>query len=234
MTQKGRTRMAASNDTRCACAETQHVCKMVALTGGPGAGKTAVLEVVRQHLCRHVTVLPESASIVFAGGFPRGTSDLERRAAQCAIYHVQRQLERIALESSAFAIALCDRGTLDGLAYWPASEEAYFADVASTMEAELSRYAAVIHLRTPPAEHGYDHSNPVRLESARQAAQVDERILEVWKAHPQRVVIDSSSTFLAKLLRAVEAIRAQLPPCCRAHRIPEVDAAPAKAIGGAG
>jgi predicted ATPase len=42
--------------------------KLVVLTGGPGAGKTALLEVVRRHFCEHVVVLPEAASIVFGGG----------------------------------------------------------------------------------------------------------------------------------------------------------------------
>lgn len=209
--------------TRCACDAARHECKLIAVTGGPGAGKTAVLEVVRRHLCRHVTVLPEAASIVFGGGFPRGASELERRAAQCAIYHVQRQLERIAVASHDFAIALCDRGTIDGLAYWPGPPGSYFSEVGSSDADELARYAGVVHLRTPSAEHGYDHSNPVRVESAIQAARVDQQILDAWSAHPHRVVIDSSATFLDKLTRAVEAIRAQLPECCRHHRVPEID-----------
>ena len=33
----------------------------IVLTGGPGGGKTAVLEVVRRHFCEHVVVLPEAA-----------------------------------------------------------------------------------------------------------------------------------------------------------------------------
>jgi predicted ATPase len=214
-----------THEQDCACNLTAHSCKLVALTGGPGAGKTAVLEVVRKHLCRHVAVLQESASIVFGGGFPRGESELQRRAAQCAIFHVQRQLERMTVQPGAHAIALCDRGTLDGLAYWPGSPESYFAEVGSTLAAELSRYAAVVHLRTPSSEHGNDHSNPLRVESALSAADVDARILQAWQAHPTRIVIDSSATFLEKLLRAVTAIREQLPECCRAHPIPEVDSA---------
>lgn len=213
-------------EEQCACNLTDHRCKLVALTGGPGAGKTAVLEVVRRSLCRHVAVLPESASIVFGGGFPRGASDLERRAAQCAIYQVQRQLERIAEQSSTYAIALCDRGTLDGLAYWPGTPHSYFDEVGSTQAAELSRYAAVVHLRTPSLEHGYDHKNPLRIESPLLAAETDERILLAWRDHPRRIVIDSSATFVEKLLRAVTAIREQLPECCRAHPIPEVDGIP--------
>ncbi len=54
----------------CAC-ESPHQGKRIALTGGPGAGKTAVLELLRKYFCKHVRVLPEAASILFGGGFPR-------------------------------------------------------------------------------------------------------------------------------------------------------------------
>ena len=215
--------MIPCSETDCACEVERHDCKLVALTGGPGAGKTAVLEVVRKHLCQHVAVLPEAAGIVFGGGFPRGSGDVERRAAQCAIYHVQRQLERVSTASNAYAVALCDRGTLDGLAYWPGPESSYFEELQTSKALELARYRAVIHLRTPQADGGYDLSNPLRIESAAQAAEADQRILEAWSEHPRRIVIDSSSTFVEKLLRAVEAIRAELPVCGRRHEVPEVD-----------
>jgi dephospho-CoA kinase len=52
----------------CDCSET-HKTRRVVLTGGPGAGKTAVLELIRQDFCKHVKVLPESASILFGGDF---------------------------------------------------------------------------------------------------------------------------------------------------------------------
>ena len=54
----------------CGCAA-KHRRKRIVLTGGPGAGKTAVLELVRQEFCAHVQVRPEAAGIVFGGGFPR-------------------------------------------------------------------------------------------------------------------------------------------------------------------
>src|SRR5690242_15099817 len=62
----------------CACREDHRKRKRVVLTGGPGAGKTAVLELVRQSFCSHVHVLPEAAGILFTGGFPRGSKPLER------------------------------------------------------------------------------------------------------------------------------------------------------------
>ena len=54
----------------CACAG-PHVTRRVVLTGGPGAGKTAVLELSRLVFCEHVRTLPEAAGIVFGGRFPR-------------------------------------------------------------------------------------------------------------------------------------------------------------------
>jgi hypothetical protein len=47
-----------------------HDARLVAVTGGPGAGKTAVLELAARSLCEHVAILLEAATIVFGGGFP--------------------------------------------------------------------------------------------------------------------------------------------------------------------
>ena len=105
----------------------------------------------------------------------------------------------MAVEERQAAVVLCDRGTLDGLAYWAGSAESYWADLGTTHAAELARYAAVIHLRTPPAANGYDHSNPVRTESAAEAAAIDERILAAWSGHPRRFVVESTRDFLQKL-----------------------------------
>ena len=53
----------------CECSDV-HKRRRVVLTGGPGAGKTALLELIRQSFCSHVKVLPEAASVVFGGGKP--------------------------------------------------------------------------------------------------------------------------------------------------------------------
>jgi hypothetical protein len=187
------------------------------LTGGPGAGKTAVLELVRQTFCPHVRVLPESAGIVFGGGFPRQTGVRSQEAAQRAIYYVQRELEVLGDQTNA-AIVLCDRGTLDGLAYWPDGLAAFLSSVRTTADAELARYAAVIHLRTPPIEHGYNNLNPLRTEDAALAAEIDARIERAWADHPRRFIIPSSPAFVEKANRAIELLRAELPTCCGRHQ----------------
>lgn len=193
---------------------------MVVLTGGPGAGKTAVLEVVRRNFCEHVVVLPEAASILFSGGFPRGTSSHALNATQRAIFHVQRELERLVCDERRAAVVLCDRGTVDGLAYSD-DGEALLAQLGSSRAAELARYHAVVHLRTPSADSGYDHSNRVRTETAEQALALDAAIAAAWQGHPRRCFVDSTSDFMAKLAGAIDAIRREVPPCCRSHAVPE-------------
>ncbi|NUM89561.1 MAG: hypothetical protein HUU37_10185, partial [Bdellovibrionales bacterium] len=78
----------------------------VVLTGGPGAGKTAVMEAARQIFQDQVTVLPEAASIIYSGGFPRNPGVHGVRAAQRAIVHVQRELERYVREERRSLVAL--------------------------------------------------------------------------------------------------------------------------------
>jgi predicted ATPase len=186
--------------------------KRIVITGGPGAGKTAVLELARRDLCKHVEVLPESARIVFGGGFPRRDDERGRRGAQRAIFHVQDELERMGAESPAVTTLLCDRGTLDGLAYWPGSPDEFFGPLGTTLEKELARYAAVIHLRVPDGHNGYK-KDTLRRESVGQASEIDARLVDVWAAHPHRVFVESNADFVRKAQRALAAIRAEVT-CC--------------------
>jgi predicted ATPase len=205
----------------CQCIK-PHTHARIVLTGGPGAGKTAVLELVRQHFCEHVHVLRESAGIVFGGGFPRAPDGAVLRAAQRAIFYVQRELEAAA-EPANPAIVVCDRGTVDGAAYWRGPGDLWSA-VGTTLDEQLHRYDAVIHLRTPSSLGGYNHKNPLRLESAAEASLIDQRLLQAWASHPHRFIVEPAADFLAKAKRVLDILRAQLPECCRHHQVPEVDA----------
>jgi hypothetical protein len=176
-----------------------------------------VLELVRRTVCQHVALLPEAASIIFGGGFPRRETLPARRAAQRAIAHVQRELERWVTHEEPVAMGLCDRGVLDGLAYWPGTPEDFFAELGTTRERELARYAAVIHLHTPPASAGYNHRNPLRTESPEEAAAIDARIEQVWSDHPRRFVISNTQDFMEKARHALMHILAELPECCRSR-----------------
>jgi predicted ATPase len=187
---------------------------LIALTGGPGGGKTAVLEIAERIFCKHVAVLPEAAGIVFTGGFPRHETLHGRKAAQRAIYHVQLELERLMRDEDEVAVVLCDRGTVDGMAYWPEEAGSYWDALNTTREAEQGRYDAVIHLETPDEKHGYNRENALRIETALTARAIDLRIAQAWDGHPHRVRISSSERFLDKAQESIAAIGALMPKCC--------------------
>ncbi len=191
------------------------------LTGGPGAGKTAVLELIRQSFCKHVLVLPEAAGVIFGGGFPRGTHEEQRRSAQRAIFYVQRELEHAA-SAPMPAIVLCDRGTVDGSAYWPGPGD-LFSSVGTTRQEQLGRYDAVIHLRTPTAEGGYNHDNPLRIETAAVARVIDDKIAEAWAKHPRHFTVEPAPHFLTKAAQVLEFLRQEVPACCRSHVVPGME-----------
>ena len=199
----------------CSCKKTSHETKLIVITGGPGAGKTAALEMARAHFCEHVCVLPEAATILFGGGFFRENNEVCRKAAQRAIYHIQVELERVVMESKKPVLGLCDRGTIDGLAYWKGTTEEFWEELGSDLKTELAKYAAVIHLKTPTLEHGYNHQNPYRIESAIEASIIDQKIGLAWSKHPRVITIESEADFLSKVSKVLEVIKEEIPKCCQ-------------------
>ncbi len=180
--------------------------RFIVLTGGPGAGKTAVMEAARQIFGQSLAILPESASIVYSGGFPRLPTPTSVRAAQRAICSVQEELERFCQEEGTYIASLCDRGIADGAAYWPDGPESFFRAIGFSREEVFARYHTVIHLRTPPLTMGYNHTNPMRTETAEEAALLDKRIEEVWRGHPNRVIVPATETFTDKLEQVTRLI----------------------------
>ena len=69
-------------------------CRIV-LTGGPGGGKTTAADLFRREIGERVVIVPEAATLIFSGGFPRCTGRSGILAAQHAIFHVQRNLENV-------------------------------------------------------------------------------------------------------------------------------------------
>ncbi len=186
----------------------------IALTGGPGGGKTTAADLYRREMGERVVIVPEAATLLFGGGFPRVEEEAPRRSAQRAIFHVQRNLEDLQAARFPGRVLLCDRGTVDGAAYWPGEPEGYFRDVGTDMATELDRYDAVIFFETAAVGGiGIDDGNPVRTESRNQAVALDARLRGLWGRHPRFVLVPHNHSFFRKLtfgLAAIESIVAQL------------------------
>lgn len=177
----------------------------IVLTGGPSAGKTTIAEILVRAYYERVVLVPEAASLLYRGGFPRDETKAAVICQQRAIYHVQKELEEIKSLDSSGRAQICDRGTLDGLAYWPATQAEFFNHIHSNMETELSRYSWVIHLETA-SEQAYQPSQ-IRRETFEAAQQINLRIKQAWEKHPRRVILANNRNFSRKITMALAAVR---------------------------
>lgn len=185
--------------------------KKIVLTGGPGGGKTTALDLFRREFVENLTIVPEAATILFENGFPRGKNDEELKLTQQSIYLLQKQLEDIfALRNPKHSL-LCDRGTLDSLAYWPGELSDFYSLSDSSFEEEVSRYDAVIFFETGAAG-GSDirSNNPQRTEGQTQAIELDKKLKSVWSKHPNFHFISSQDSFIDKVMAGLETIRTVL------------------------
>lgn len=176
-----------------------HRCRIV-LTGGPGGGKTTAADLFRREIGERVVIVPEAATMVFSGGFPRCTEKPGVFSAQHAIFHVQRNLEDVQSSLYPERILLCDRGTVDGAAYWPDDTEDFFTSLGTTLEQELARYDGVIFFESAAVGGmGIEGGNPVRNESMEQAAALDAKLRRLWEHHPRFVLVRHNPSFFRKI-----------------------------------
>lgn len=179
-------------------------------TGGPSGGKTSIIELIQRHFGKNVATVPEAATILYQGGFPRKPDSEAVRRVQRAIYYVTRELEDMTAELSGAAVSLCDRGTIDGMAYWPRDGQDFLSSLGTDLEKEFARYDVVVHLRPPVSRGGYQ-SSPTRIESHSRALELDRRIEQVWDGHPKRFIVSDEPDFLVKVSRVMEIVEFELP-----------------------
>lgn len=179
----------------------------IVITGGPSGGKTTLIEALKKEMGTKVSVVQESASILYRGGFPRIRSNIGTQRAQRAIYYTQKELEGLAKDQATDEqLIVCDRGSLDAIAYWPQVTESFFTNLNTTETEEISRYDWLLHLDTAGAEY-YDTSNPIRTETFLEALALNNKIKDAWKNHPKKLVVGSHQDFLSKMQTCVKIIQ---------------------------
>lgn len=183
-------------------------CCRVVLTGGPGGGKTTAADLYRREIGDHIVIVPEAATLLYSGGFPRYGVNGVRRATQQAIYHVQRNLEDAQYANYQNRILLCDRGTVDGAVYWPQEPIGFFDALGTTLEAELARYDAVIFFETAAIGNiAIEGGNPIRTESNEEAVELDRKLRALWSQHPNFILVPHNDSFIKKITSGLDAFR---------------------------
>ncbi len=185
----------------------KHAIHKIALSGGPGGGKSTAAELFKREYKDHISLVPEVATLLFKGGYPRVDSPLVVESIQNSIFHVQNNIENTYATLFPHHTLLCDRGTVDGGAYWPGGPDEFFKMMGTTLEKELAKYDAVIFFETAAAGGlAIDLGNPVRNEDQRKAIELDLRLKDLWSKHPNFVYIKNEPSFLQKILAGIKAM----------------------------
>lgn len=201
---------AASDDLRLVEPRRAHARRIV-LTGGPGSGKSTAASVLAREFLDELWVLPEAATLLYRGGLPRGDDEQGVHVSQRAIFHTQRSLEQAGALRHPERTQLCDRGTVDGAAYWPGGSDAFFRAMGTTRTRELARYDAVIFLHSAASlPAGYERDIELRTEERDLALELDQRCFDLYSDHPKLVAIQSQGSFFAKLSAVRDAVGALL------------------------
>lgn len=180
----------------------------IVLTGGPGGGKTTAADLIRREIGDSIIVVPEAATMLFCGGFPRVTELEAVKATQKAIFHVQRNIEDIQHSRYPGRVLLCDRGTIDGAVYWPDEKSSFLEGMGTNFEEEFKRYDAVIFFETAAmGDMSIEGGNPSRIEDNKKAIELDKKLKDTWSKHPRFYHIPHQKSFMGKLRSALDVFQ---------------------------
>ena len=188
----------------------------IIFTGGPCSGKTTFMsraEEIFGERGYRVIVDHESATDLISGGISPATLGMYQFQKYCIDLQLKKEELCIAaaneIEGDKVMI-LMDRGILDDKGYVSPEEFRTILKDFNIKEEELNdRYDLVVHLVTSAkgAVEAYTLSNnEARYESVEDAIKVDDTILESWKDHPHRVIIDNTTDFEVKMRRAIQEV----------------------------
>ena len=187
---------------------------MIAITGGPCAGKTSIMDVLRERFAQLGTsavFVPEAATDLILSGIAPWTctSMLEFQTHVIAL-QLEREAAALKQTSNCKPLVICDRGICDSHAYLSDEDYRLALKANGIDEAQaLARYAAVFHLKSIAADdiQAYTReNNGARFETADEAAAVDERVLASWSDHPALQVIGNYADFADKAEALFQAI----------------------------
>lgn len=185
------------------------------ITGGPCAGKTEAVKVVKKNLTDKglkVIVVPETATELISSDitpWELGRDEFQFLLLERSI-NKENTVQKAAEYLNQDVAIVYDRGLLDGKAYM--QNEVFMHELRKYNEDErtvFDRYNAVFHLVTTArgAEDFYTLvNNEARTETIEEARRIDDNLIKTWNNHENFKIIDNSTNFELKMERLLKEI----------------------------
>jgi hypothetical protein len=202
--------------------------RLILLTGGEKAGKTPVLNTIRNVFRGRVLCISETATMLLRNDFPRPGVDISyspelRDVFQRTIYQCQQGFDQAYLmmaEERKIKFVITDRGKLDGIAYRDEeniedAKRLFCAEHRIDFDTELKRYAMVVHLGSETVLNpegfetdgetfrvvpGNEEDPQKRHEIAvKSAIRLEKRLHDLYSPHPWHVVLNATVGVTGKI-----------------------------------
>lgn len=195
---------------------------LIALTGGPGGGKSTALPLIAKHFREkgyQVYTVPEIPTLFHANGVTLKLEPHEYhvaliKAAFSVHYALEETYRNLARAQDKPAIILADRGLVDFKAYCSSTDmwqnEILLPLSFDPQYLHKSYYHLVLHFKTAAAfgteKHFTNDNNPARQCTPELARNLDSKTYNAWHGHPNRIHINNVVNFQDKVDQAVSGI----------------------------
>ncbi len=200
--------------------------RKIALTGGPCAGKSALLEALKYEFGDDVVIVPEVATQLLEVPYDEGgigvpgrdvewSQEWQDRFQKMIIdkqLHDETVITQTADGRERPTVVVCDRGVLDGAAYVAGGREEFLQKFNLNPQTCNDLYDEVIHLNSlatdkPDLYEQLKVTNPSRFETVERAKELDEKTFQAWEGHPNHVRVASGEGIEQKIETTFGEIR---------------------------
>lgn len=189
------------------------ICKKILLTGGTCAGKTDSLPFIKEYFSKQgydVYIVNEIATMLILGGItaPKvGESNFQELLIKMQLETEKIYERAIELSINNKNLIIYDRGPIDAMMYLDRTElEKILNKFNTTYDRVLNNYDGIIHMETVAKglPELYTFNNKARRDEGNDTINIDNKILEAYKTHPKRFIINSCEDLKDKIKKLIE------------------------------
>ncbi len=192
----------------------------IALTGGPSAGKTTIIEEIKRYVKKHTNynliVIPETATELSDNLIrpqdAKRAIDFQGSVLERQVFKEQEANNIIKYNEKENNLILCDRGVMDNWAYLNSHEEFdYLLDKHGLDEINiLDDYDLVIYLESTSCYDNLNYeteSNEARYEAKEEASVLDKKTLLCWCGHRNLKIVKAKENFTDKKNEVIDILK---------------------------